>query len=61
MVRKIKACKNHYEVLAVQQTATDNEVKKAYRKVRREERCLSVLGIGWVTDCRCGGAVFSWR
>ncbi|GMF15882.1 unnamed protein product [Phytophthora lilii] len=32
MVRKIKACKNHYEVLAVQQTATENEVKKAYRK-----------------------------
>jgi curved DNA-binding protein CbpA len=34
MVRKIKACKTHYEVLAVQQTATENEVKKAYRKVR---------------------------
>lgn len=33
MVRKIKACKNHYEVLAVQQTATENEVKKAYRKL----------------------------
>ncbi|ETL81249.1 hypothetical protein L917_18389 [Phytophthora nicotianae] len=33
MVRKIKACKNHYEVLSVQQTATDNEVKKAYRKL----------------------------
>ncbi|KAG6619378.1 DnaJ subfamily B protein [Phytophthora cinnamomi] len=33
MVRKIKACKNHYEVLAVQQSATENEVKKAYRKL----------------------------
>ncbi|KAK1947270.1 DnaJ subfamily B member 14 [Phytophthora citrophthora] len=33
VVRKIKGCKNHYEVLAVQQSATDNEVKKAYRKV----------------------------
>ncbi|KAH7488495.1 hypothetical protein PRIC1_007390 [Phytophthora ramorum] len=33
MVRKIKACKTHYEVLAVQQTATENEVKKAYRKL----------------------------
>ncbi|KAE9037324.1 hypothetical protein PR003_g7314 [Phytophthora rubi] len=33
MVRKIKACKNHYEVLAVQQKATENEVKKAYRKL----------------------------
>ena len=34
MVRKIKACKTHYEVLAVQQTATETEIKKAYRKVR---------------------------
>eukprot|EP00644_Phytophthora_capsici_P018534 jgi/Phyca11/576887/estExt2_Genewise1.C_PHYCAscaffold_970066 len=33
VVRKIKGCKNHYEVLAVQQTATDNEIKKAYRKL----------------------------
>lgn len=33
MVRKIKACKTHYEVLNVQQSATENEVKKAYRKL----------------------------
>ncbi|CAH0481043.1 unnamed protein product [Peronospora belbahrii] len=33
MVRKIKACKTHYEVLAVQQNATENEIKKAYRKL----------------------------
>ncbi|CAI5717566.1 unnamed protein product [Peronospora destructor] len=33
MVRKIKACKTHYEVLAVQETATENEIKKAYRKL----------------------------
>ncbi|RLN63065.1 hypothetical protein BBJ29_001860 [Phytophthora kernoviae] len=33
MVRKIKACKTHYEVLNVQQTATESEVKKAYRKL----------------------------
>uniref|UniRef100_A0AAV1U6E5 J domain-containing protein n=1 Tax=Peronospora matthiolae TaxID=2874970 RepID=A0AAV1U6E5_9STRA len=33
VVRKIKACKTHYEVLAVRQSATDSEVKKAYRKL----------------------------
>ncbi|KAG6962574.1 hypothetical protein JG687_00007072 [Phytophthora cactorum] len=33
VVRKIKSCKTHYEVLSVQQTATENEVKKAYRKL----------------------------
>lgn len=34
IVNKIRACKNHYEVLAVPQVADDNEIKKAYRKVR---------------------------
>lgn len=33
MVRQIKACKTHYEVLSARQDATDNEIKKAYRKV----------------------------
>lgn len=33
IVNKIRACKNHYEVLAVPQVADDNEIKKAYRKV----------------------------
>ncbi|KAL7687382.1 putative DnaJ domain, tetratricopeptide-like helical domain superfamily [Plasmopara halstedii] len=32
-VRQIKACKTHYEVLAVQQNATESEIKKAYRKL----------------------------
>ncbi|RLN85177.1 hypothetical protein BBJ28_00017319 [Nothophytophthora sp. Chile5] len=44
MVRKIRACKTHYEVLAVAQTATDNEVKKAYRKVRTVADRLSAVG-----------------
>ncbi|TDH68507.1 hypothetical protein CCR75_005568 [Bremia lactucae] len=33
MVRQIKACKTHYEVLSARQDATDNEIKKAYRKL----------------------------
>ncbi|KAI9912155.1 hypothetical protein PsorP6_009089 [Peronosclerospora sorghi] len=33
MVRKIKTCKSHYEVLGVAQHATEKEVKKAYRKL----------------------------
>ncbi|DBA04784.1 TPA: hypothetical protein N0F65_004421 [Lagenidium giganteum] len=33
MVRKIKACKSHYEVLSVPQNADDAEIKKAYRKL----------------------------
>jgi hypothetical protein len=33
MVRKIKSCKTHYEVLSVSQSADENEIKKAYRKV----------------------------
>lgn len=33
MVRKIRACRNHYEVLGVPKTAEENEIKKAYRKV----------------------------
>ncbi len=33
MVRKIKACKTHYEVLSVSKDADENEIKKAYRKV----------------------------
>uniref|UniRef100_K3WHQ5 J domain-containing protein n=1 Tax=Globisporangium ultimum (strain ATCC 200006 / CBS 805.95 / DAOM BR144) TaxID=431595 RepID=K3WHQ5_GLOUD len=33
IVNKIRACKNHYEVLAVPQVADDNEIKKAYRKL----------------------------
>lgn len=35
MVRKIRACRNHYEVLGVVKTAGENEIKKAYRKVCR--------------------------
>jgi hypothetical protein len=35
MVRKIRACRNHYEVLGVPKTAEENEIKKAYRKVNR--------------------------
>lgn len=34
IVNKIRSCKNHYEVLSVPQVADDNEIKKAYRKVR---------------------------
>lgn len=42
IVNKIRACKNHYEVLAVPQVADDNEIKKAYRKVRAT-RCHCAL------------------
>ncbi|RHY64047.1 hypothetical protein B5M09_005659 [Aphanomyces astaci] len=33
IVRKIKMCKTHYDVLGVAKNADENEVKKAYRKL----------------------------
>lgn len=33
MVRKIKKCKDYYEILGVEKTATEIELKKAYRKL----------------------------
>ncbi|KAF0698186.1 Aste57867_11171 [Aphanomyces stellatus] len=33
IVRKIKMCKTHYDVLGVTSTADENEIKKAYRKL----------------------------
>lgn len=50
IVNKIRACKNHYEVLEVPQVADDNEVKKAYRKVSP----LCVLLFEWVVIIRSG-------
>ena len=35
IVKKIKACKTHYDVLGVVKNADDSEIKKAYRKVHR--------------------------
>ena len=34
VVKKIKSCKTHYEVLNVRKDADENAIKKAYRKVR---------------------------
>ncbi|GAM19122.1 hypothetical protein SAMD00019534_022970 [Acytostelium subglobosum LB1] len=33
LVKKIKLCKNYYEVLEIKKTATENDIKKAYRKI----------------------------
>jgi DnaJ family protein B protein 14 len=33
VVRQIKSCKTHYDVLGVAKSADENEIKRAYRKV----------------------------
>ena len=32
-VKRIRKCKNYYEILGVNKTSTDTELKKAYRKL----------------------------
>lgn len=53
IVNKIRACKNHYEVLSVPQVADENEIKKAYRKVGSVfSLSLSCICID-CAECRC--------